>query len=535
MSVPQLVTEFAADGASLHRKYPGEFSLARERAELAHLNRWQAKVKAMSGEELGVEDWNDLVLLENTIAKEINRAERVNQRNKTGRAVIPGCEIGIQLLDAFTEFNFTPPPMAAKALSEWKQILDRSPGPDAVATPKPAMSSALKILDSLKKGLEAWHRFFASYDPEFDWWVAEPYEAITKTLDRLSNELKKDGLGIQEGDDDAIIGDPIGLDGLTKELQFELIGYTPQELIEIAEVERKWCQSELAKAAKELGLPTGFDAIQHVKTLHQPPGKQPELVRDLAVEAIEFVEQNDLFTIPELAKQTWRMAMMAADRQKVSPFFLGGEQIIVSFPTSQMDHNFKYMSLRGNNRHFARATVHHELIPGHHIQQFFNARHKTHRRAFWTPFWVEGWTLHWEMVLWDHHFARGPEDRVGMLFWRLHRALRVIFSLKFHLGEMSPSECIEMLVNEGGHERSNAEGEVRRSFSGAYPELYQAAYLIGGIQVRALAKELSAQGIPLKVFLDRMIVENEMPIEALRALILNEKLTRPATAQWKFS
>ena len=27
-----------------------------------------------------------------------------------------------------------------------------------------------------------------------------------------------------------------------------------------------------------------------------------------------------------------------------------------------------------------------------------------------------------------------PEDRVGMLFWRMHRAARILFSLNFHLG-----------------------------------------------------------------------------------------------------
>ena len=35
-----------------------------------------------------------------------------------------------------------------------------------------------------------------------------------------------------------------------------------------------------------------------------------------------------------------------------------------------MSHDAKMQSLRGNNVHFARAMVHHELILGHHLQQF---------------------------------------------------------------------------------------------------------------------------------------------------------------------
>ena len=55
-----------------------------------------------------------------------------------------------------------------------------------------------------------------------------------------------------------------------------------------------------------------------------------------------------------------------------------------------MEHDFKQMSQRGNNKHFARATVHHELIPGHYMQSFFQERYRPYRRQFWTAFWVEG-------------------------------------------------------------------------------------------------------------------------------------------------
>ena len=46
----------------------------------------------------------------------------------------------------------------------------------------------------------------------------------------------------------------------------------------------------------------------------------------------------------------------------------GNEMIQVSYPTNTMSQEAKLMSLRGNNRYFARATVQHELIPGHHLE-----------------------------------------------------------------------------------------------------------------------------------------------------------------------
>ena len=51
---------------------------------------------------------------------------------------------------------------------------------------------------------------------------------------------------------------------------------------------------------------------------------------------------------------------------------------------------------------------------------------------------------------------------------------------------MTPQQCIDFLVDRVGHERANAEAEVRRSFNGTYPPLYQLAYMIGGLQFRAL-------------------------------------------------
>ena len=120
------------------------------------------------------------------------------------------------------------------------------------------------------------------------------------------------------------------------------------------------------------------------------------------------------------------------------------------------------MSMRGNNPYFSRPTVPHELVPGHHLQYYMSSRYKSYRSEFRTPFWTEGWALYWELLLYDKGFAKTPEERIRMLFWRMHRCARIIFSLNYHLGKWTPQECIDFLVDRVGHERANAEGEVRR-------------------------------------------------------------------------
>ena len=292
----------------------------------------------------------------------------------------------------------------------------------------------------------------------------------------------------------------------------------------------------MVRASRDMGFGDDWHAaLEHVKTLHVAPGEQPDLVRDLAWEAVAFLQERDLLTIPPLAEEVWRLEMMSPEMQKIAPFFLGGEVIQVSFPTDGMAHEDKLMSMRANNVHFSRATVHHELIPGHHLQGFMTRRYNPHRRAFGTPFWGEGWALYWEMRLWDMGFPATAEDRMGMLFWRKHRAARIIFSLKFHLGEMTPDEAIDFLVDGVGHERASATAEVRRSFNGSYSPLYQAAYMIGGMQIRALHSELVESGqMTDREFHDAILQGGTMPVEMVRARLTGEAPSPDFVASWEF-
>lgn len=259
-----------------------------------------------------------------------------------------------------------------------------------------------------------------------------------------------------------------------------------------------------------------------------------------------YVKKHDMITTPTIANECWRTTMMSPARQKVNPFFLGGERIIVSYPKTEQSHEDKLMSMRGNNPAFSRSTVFHELIPGHHLQFYYLDRWRPYRTLFMTPFWTEGWAFYWEFILWDRGFpgqvsqkyaTNEAENRIGMLFWRMHRCARIVFSLRFHLGEMTPRECVDYLVQKVGHERATAEGEVRRSFNGEYSPLYQAGYMLGALQLYQLRKELvgtSGAGWSEKAFHDRVMREGVMPIELLRALLSGERLKRQRSPCWRF-
>jgi Bacterial protein of unknown function (DUF885) len=335
-----------------------------------------------------------------------------------------------------------------------------------------------------------------------------------------------------------ITGAARGRAGLLQDLADEMIPYSPEQLIALAEKEFAWCDAEMRKASRQMGFGDDWkQALEKVKGMHVEPGRQPAVIRDMLFEAVDYVRNKDLLTVPAIASESLHMSMMSPEAQLVNPFFLGGAQIIVSYPTNTMEYDARLQSMRGNNIPFSHATAFHEMIPGHNLVGYVGARHAGYRARIGgsTPFYTEGWPLYWELLMYDLGFHDTPEEKVGALFWRMHRCARIIFSLKFHTGQWSPQESIDFLADRVGHERDNATAEVRRSFQGGYGPLYQAGYLLGGLQLRALRRELvDSKQLTDKQFHDEILRQGNMPIALIRLAVGRQRLTRDTPVDWKF-
>ncbi|MGZ5436692.1 MAG: DUF885 family protein [Pyrinomonadaceae bacterium] len=581
---------YVVDRGSLQRSYPVASSPARRERFRKFYGDALERIRQLNFDAMGQAGKVDYVLFRSYLERELRQLDIEEKQLADMKPLIPFASAIVSLEEARRRMEPIDSAKTAATLNELKRQIEetrraveaglrperggeaRSETLEPIRVKKTIAFRAIGALNNLRNNLRNWYGFYNGYDPIFTWWNEQPYRALDETLAGFSAFLSERVVGLRAegssaeattgrgtggggavqgraqaqpprvqvtaraGDTSDIVGDPIGREALLSELQSEMIPYTPEELIAFAEKEMAWCENEMKKASRALGYGEDWKkALEHVKNLYVEPGKQPEMIRELALEATRFVEDNDLITVPQLAKDTWRMEMLSPERQLVSPFFLGGEVIQVSFPTSTMSHEQKMMSMRGNNRHFSRATVHHELIPGHHLQGFMTARYKPYRGLFSTPFWGEGWALYWELLLWDMNFAKTPENKIGMLFWHMHRCARIIFSLSFHLEKMTPQECIDYLVNRVGHERDNATAEVRRSFDGSYGPLYQIAYLLGGRQFYALHHELvDSKKMTNRAFHDWILKENRIPVEMVRAILTNQKLTRDFKTGWRF-
>jgi uncharacterized protein (DUF885 family) len=531
------IERYAVDRTTLEKSDQTPLSPVVRLRMWSFYSEWQRHLTELDFDALHQDGRIDYLLLKNHLIHALRGLEQQQRQVDEAQPLLPFAPVIIELSENLRRMEDINPQKTAADLDRLnKQIDGLKTSISAVKLSRYVANRAANQVDQLKTALKVWFDFYNGYDPSFTWWTAETYKALDANLQSYASEIRERVVGIKPGDKTTIIGNPIGRDALMNELASEMIPYTPDQLLVLAQREFAWCENEAKRASREMG--DGDDwlrALEKVKSDYVPPGRQPALIRKLALEAIDFVKKHDLVTIPELARETWRMDMMTPEHQLINPFFTGGDTLTVSYPTSTMTYEQKIMSMRGNNVHFARATVFHELIPGHELQGFMAQRYRAYRQIFTTPFYVEGWSLYWEMLLWDMHFPVTPEDRIGALFWRMHRAARIIFSLNFHLGKWTPQQCVDFLVAKVGHERENAAAEVRRSFIGQDPPLYQAAYMLGGLQLRSLHRDLVESGkMTHREFHDAVLRENAIPIEMVRADFLKEKLTRETVSSWKF-
>jgi len=541
------VSRYVKDKAAIERRYEVQFSPVRIRRLREFHEGWQRRLQEVDFEDLNHEGQIDFIALRNRIEYDL---ETLGLTAERGTQIAPLLPFGdrIRLLQEERHDRMRANPRAAATtldevameLGDLTAALEEEAlDADGLVrrrgiSPVVAWRAAIQT-EHLREVLADWNTFYDGYDPMFNFWVREPYARVDAALKAYAAAVNEHLVGIKPGARPPIIGDPVLEAGLRADLAVEMIPYTPKELIEIGEKEFAWIENQFRIVSRDMGY--GDDwlaALEHTKNLAPPPGEKPWLIFDIGRYSEDFIENLDNVTMPPLSREIWRLRMQTPERQLINPFFSGGEVTRVSYPTDGMAHGDKLMSMRGNTPHFNFATVHHELVPGHHMQSFMSQRFNAHRGELMrTPFWGEGWALYWELLLWDADFPRNDPDKIGMLFWRLHRAARIVFSLNYQLGKWSPQEAIDFLVERVGHERANAEAEVRRTTIDA--PLYQMAYLTGGLQIRSLYKEMVDSGrMTARQFHDAIMQGGRMPVELVRARLTGQPLSADFRSQWRF-
>ena len=315
------IERFTADRGALLRKYPILMSTARKTRLDEFYRGWQSRLASMNFDGMSEEDKVDYLLFKNYLDHQLRQMDLDAKAVSEASPLLPFAETIVRLDESCRRMEAADGQKSAAALagivkqiaSERKVLEQRlNDGPPN----KNAGIRAARAMVNLRATLKHWFSFYDAYDPMFTWWVGDSYKTVDSALQSYETFLREKVGGAKPGEDATV--SPIGREALMSELANEMIPYTPEELIAIANKEFAWCENEMKRASRDLGYGDDWKkALEHVKTQYVAPGKQPELIRQLALEAEKFMDDHDLITIPNLARETWRMEMMSPKRQLV--------------------------------------------------------------------------------------------------------------------------------------------------------------------------------------------------------------------------
>jgi uncharacterized protein (DUF885 family) len=118
------------------------------------------------------------------------------------------------------------------------------------------------------------------------------------------------------------------------------------------------------------------------------------------------------------------------------------------------------------------TTVHHEGIPGHHLQHVMAARadlHPWQRHLCHVHGYAEGWAHHAEALAGELGLLDDPAEHLGFVLGQLHRACRIVADSALHLDPVpgrvagwSVTEAVEYLQRVGRLDTTTARFEVDR-------------------------------------------------------------------------
>ncbi|MBS3790160.1 MAG: DUF885 domain-containing protein [Candidatus Thermoplasmatota archaeon] len=336
-------------------------------------------------------------------------------------------------------------------------------------------------------------------------------EALEQYIDDLK-DLRRDA------SEDYTIGEEKFEDLLEK----RDLGYDSEEIHKIGEELLEEAKDDMKRYAEKIDSEGDVQ-----KAVEKVESKTPENFGDALgwyeeglEDAKDFIEENDLATIPEgeeieVMETPEYMRNIIPFAAYISPakFDETKKGIYVVTPPNEESNlsNYSYWDVRN--------TTVHEGYPGHHLQLAAATTNDDVFRIFsHATETVEGWAHYCEEMMKDHGFDDTPEARLIQSKDIVWRAARIIVDVRLSTGKMSFEEAVDYLVDNVGMDRQDAEKEVKRYTQNP---AYQLSYLLGKKMIKELkedVKEKMGDDFSEKFFHDTILYAGSVPMKYLREI-----------------
>ena len=190
-------------------------------------------------------------------------------------------------------------------------------------------------------------------------------------------------------------------------------------------------------------------------------------------------------------------------------------------PESWSDEQVESM-LRENNSRALRILTIHEAVPGHYLQLAWSNRCDSLARAvFGSGVFAEGWAVYVTQVMMDVGY--GADDPALMLaHWKyfLRAATNTLMDIRIHTGSMTEAEAMEMMVEGGFQEGSEASEKWNRA---RLSSTQLCSYFLGFQEFTDLerkARRRDGDAFDRKAFLESLVGHGTPPMPILRDILL---------------
>jgi uncharacterized protein (DUF885 family) len=157
---------------------------------------------------------------------------------------------------------------------------------------------------------------------------------------------------------------------------------------------------------------------------------------------------------------------------------------------------------REYNNYMTQILTIHEAMPGHFVQIYHANRHPSIvRQVFGSGTFIEGWAVYTErMMVGAGYMDNDPRLKLQQLKFYLRTVINAIVDAQVHSGQIPKEAVIDLLVNGGYQEESEAEGKwVRAQLTSAQLSTYFTG-LQEVLDLRDRYREMKGDDFSLKEF-----------------------------------
>ena len=315
-----------------------------------------------------------------------------------------------------------------------------------------------------------------------------------------------------------------------------LVDHSLAEILDSARKVMRETEEEMERLVRVIDPhATGWRSVSELLKEDHPDrdGIVPYL-RQVTFDARDFVQRAGFITLPDYSME---MEVVGKDLQGNYPFGYyrrprSGSRV-GAFVVAKVGEKLSPENqerLRGFNRPWMQVVAVHEGYPGHHLQLAIARKKQTPLRSrYYTPFFVEGWGLYSEELMYRHGFLKGPRVRFSQLRMRLWRCARVLIDIGIHAGTMTQEEGVRFLVERAGLSEVNAKKEVSRYLRSPNQPM---SYLVGYLDILRIRQVLedrarkAGQTFDERAFHDALLSYGSVPLRLLREVLLERRVER---------